>query len=226
MDLGIIGKALAGAGKGLGQANMTEMRASILAQRDAVLNSFHTQAQERGIQAQGALQSQKLGAEQAMQGKQIGAQEQMAGQRSATQLKLGQMQLGPEEQKAQAFMLSATTAATKGQLQVAQLKMLQDAWGNVVNAQTPAERATALDNFNELRGTPQFRGLNMGFDPATGMPRAGGLNVFTGGTVSSTPPGAPTAPSGTPWSMFGIPGAPAATGAQQAAAAATSGTGS
>ncbi len=230
MDLGIIGKALAGAGKGLGEANMTAMRAQILAQRDAVLNGYHTQSQERGIQAQGALQSQKIGAEQSMQGRQLATEQSIAGQHSATQLALGHMQLGPEEQKAQAFMLSAETAAQKGALQIGQLKMLQNAWGSVVTAKTPAERQMALSNFNELRGTPQFRGLNMGFNPATGTPLTGGLNVFTGGVVASTPPVSPTTPSGVPWNALGIPGVgnpqPGATTGSQAAAVATNGNGS
>ncbi len=228
MDLGIIGKALAGAGKGLGEANLMAMRSAIMAQRDTVLNGYRTQAQERGIQATSNLQSQKIGAEQGMQGKQLSTEQSIAGARNATELQIAHNQLVPEEQKAQAFMLSAQTAYEKGALQVGQLKMLQGAWGNVVAAKTPAQRQTALANFNELRGTPQFRGLNMGFDPNTGMPRTGGLNVFTGGTVSSTPPGNPVTPSGTNWSVFGIPGvgnpgATAPTASQAAAVASGSG---
>ena len=248
MDLGIIGKALAGAGKGLGQANLLAMRAEIMQRRDEVLNGFRTQAQERGIQAQSALQSQKLGSEQAMQAKQFGTEQSIAGQRNAAQLKLGAMQLGPEEQKAQAFMLGAETAAQKGELQIAQLRMLQGAWGNVVNAKTPAERQTALANFNELRGTPQFRGFNLGFNPVSGTKEVGGFNIYTGSSVTpggnSTTPGAGISPqipipgmpagagttappsSGTNWQSFNIPGNPPQVPAQgnaaaQAAAAST-----
>lgn len=194
MGIGIIGKALAGAGGAAKDASMEAMRAEIMAQRDARLNEYAKTMQTDVVQP---FQTSEREASQQFQAGQTEKGQQFTASENAKNRDLQAKQID-------AVVKQANVAYQKGMIEVDSLKQLKDLQKAYMNAKTPEEAGQIADQLYTLQGKDKYTPL-IGKDEMGNPVFMGAFSTRSGERKTET-----TTPNNDPLGLRGGGAAPAA----------------
>lgn len=157
MGIGIIGKAISGAGAGAGLATQEAMRAEIMKERDERLNSYAVSSQ----QTQQKFQT----------GERVGTEKFQAGESEKNR--------ALQSRQINAVVAQAQVAVQEGKLKIDSLKRAQDLQNAYVNETDPEKKDQLADQIYTLAGKDKFLPI-MTRDEMGNPVFSGGFNTRTG----------------------------------------------